>query len=168
MSRHLCPADDDRPDLARERMFFTLRSNGQRIDAIREQLAQWQSEGRIAADEMAYVLASLIYATSYASNTSSVFKGFHCGWGGKTGTALYRIRGRLALTPPVLFDNGQANQVLREDASRLPADWANWPAEGRRSCISIRPTTSIRTGATTTFSTRWPSGTSRRCARASA
>ena len=118
VARHLCPRDDDKPDPAAERMFFT-RANGERIDAIREQLAAWRATGAISRAELAYVLASLIYAVSYASNTSGVFKGYHNGWGGRTGTALYRIRGRLAVTPPVLHDNGQANLALQADAQQL-------------------------------------------------
>ena len=115
IAQHMCPADDEKPDIDRERMFFT-RENGERIDAIREQVASWEASGMLSAPERAYILASLIYAVSYASNTSGVFKGFHRGWGGQTGTALYRIRGRLTLAPPVLYDNGRENLAFREDA----------------------------------------------------
>lgn len=115
VATHLCPADDDRPDVDQERMFFT-RANGERIDAIGRQIAAWSRTGAIDAVERAYLMSALIYAVSYASNTSGLFKGFHRGWGGRTGTALYRIRGRLAVAPPVLFDNGLENLALREDA----------------------------------------------------
>lgn len=118
VAAHLCPADDDHPDIENERMFFT-RENGERIDAMREQIAQWETTGRLSSDERAYLLAALVYSVSYASNTSGVFKGFHNGWGGKTSTALYRIRGHLQLTPPVLLDNQQANAAMRADAQRL-------------------------------------------------
>jgi len=118
ISTHLCPRDDEAADPATERMFFT-RANGRRIDAIREQLARWHAEGRVSRGELAYVLASLIYAVSYASNTSGVFKGYHNGWGGRTGTALYRIRGRLTVAPPVLHDNGLANLAMQADAQQL-------------------------------------------------
>jgi len=118
VSEHLCPVDDDDPDPERERMFFT-RSNGRRIDAIRECLEKWKSDDLITDDEFSFVMSSLIYAVSYASNTSGVFKAFHHGWGGKTGTALYRIRGRLRLSPPVLHDNGASNLAVQEDAQTL-------------------------------------------------
>jgi adenine-specific DNA-methyltransferase len=118
IATHFCPQDDEHPDPLRERMFFT-RVNGQRIDAIREQVARWEATGQLDADERAYILASLMYAVSYASNTSGVFKGFHHGWGGKTGTALYRIRGRLKLSPPVLFDNGLHNLASCADGQEL-------------------------------------------------
>lgn len=121
VTTHLCPRNDERPDTRRERMFFT-RENGQRIDAIGEQIAAWHAAGQIGDDERAYLLAPFIYAVSYASNTSGVFKGFHRGWGGRTATALYRIRGTLRLQAPVLFDNQRANLALREDAQRLAGE----------------------------------------------
>jgi adenine-specific DNA-methyltransferase len=121
ISQHYCPQDDEHPDPARERMFFT-RQNGERIDAIREQLHRWHQEGRLSADALAYVLSSLLFATSHAANTSGIFKAFHHGWGGSTGAALHRIRARLRLVPPVLLDNGQPNLALQEDAQTLAKD----------------------------------------------
>ena len=118
VARHLCPRDDERPDPQNERLFFT-RANGERIDAIREQIARWDRSSRLSADERAFLLAALVYAVSYVSNTSGVFKGFHHGWGGKTGTALYRILSTLVLKPPVTFDNERENLPLREDAQGL-------------------------------------------------
>lgn len=118
---HLCPADDECYDVRRERMFFT-QANGRRIDAVAEQIDTWRHGGAIDAAERAYLMSAFIYAVSYASNTSGVFKGFHNGWGGKTGTALYRIRGTLTLSPPVLFDNGWSNVALRQDAGQLAGD----------------------------------------------
>ena len=129
VATHLCPADDDRPDVATERMFFT-QANGRRIDAIGEQIAAWTAAGAIDDVERAHLNAAFVYAVSYASNTSGVFKGFHRGWGGKTATALYRIRGRLALNAPVLFDNGLANLALREDAQQLAPRLADVCGEG--------------------------------------
>ncbi len=118
VAEHLCPKDDEHPDPEHERMFFT-RQNGERIDAMREQIAEWESAGKLSLDERAYLLSALVYSVSYVSNTSGVFKGFHYGWGGKTGTALYRIRSVIQLTPPVLYSNGQPNIATREDAHLL-------------------------------------------------
>ena len=120
VAAHLCPRNDEAPDVENERLFFT-RANGMRIDAVREQVAAWERAGLIDEGGRAYILSALAYAVSYVSNTSGVFKGFHRGWGGKTGTALYRILSRLELRPPVLFDNGLANLALREDAQTLAA-----------------------------------------------
>ena len=115
VASHLCPHDDERPDLARERLFFT-RQNGERIDAVREQIASWDAQAVLSDEERAFLLSALVYAVSYVSNTSGVFKGFHAGWGGQTGTALYRIRSLLTLRAPVTFDNQQANLAFRRDA----------------------------------------------------
>lgn len=129
IARHLCPADDARPDPASERMFFT-RANGRRVDAIGDRVDAWWKDGTIDDVERAYVLSALVYATSYASNTSGVFKGFHRGWGGSTSTALYRILAPLKIAPPVVFDNGFANMAVRSDAQVLAAGLA--ALSGRR------------------------------------
>ena len=121
VATHLCPAEDDHPDPEHERMFFT-QANGRRIDAMRERIAAWESAGRLPADERAYLLSAFVYAVSYISNTSGVFKGFHYGWGGKTRTALYRILSRITLNPPATSDNRQVNLALREDAQTLAGD----------------------------------------------
>lgn len=115
---HYCPADDEAYDDATERMFYT-QSNGRRIDAIREQIADWKESGKIDEYEEAALLAPLIYQASYCSNTSGVFKGFHRGWGGATKTAHYRILSNLNLSVPVFYNNNQDNQVHRVDASKL-------------------------------------------------
>lgn len=118
VSVHLCPDNDDDPDVENERMFFT-RANGSRIDAMREQIRQWEREGLLDPFERSYILAAMVYSVSYVSNTSGVFKGFHNGWGGQTGTALYRILSEIELCEPVLLDNARPNLAWREDAAAL-------------------------------------------------
>ncbi|MCD4727684.1 MAG: DNA adenine methylase [Pirellulales bacterium] len=118
IAEHLCPRDDENYDVSRDRMFY-MRKNGMRIDAVREQIAAWMDAGQLTDVEEACLLAPLVYQACYRSNTSGVFKGFHNGWGGQTGTALYRIAGDLRLDRPVFFDNGQDNSVFREDAQSL-------------------------------------------------
>ena len=118
ISENCCPWDDKNPDIKKERMFFTHK-NGMKIDAMREKIFEWEKQGRINLNEKTVLLASLIYSVSYVSNTSGVFKGFHNGWGGKTGTALYRILSDIKLIPPVLYDNGQKNNVYKLDAQIL-------------------------------------------------
>jgi adenine-specific DNA-methyltransferase len=118
VAAHLCPRSDAHPDPDTERLFFT-RANGRKIDALRETIQDWQEAGRLTEGERAVLLASLLYAVSYVSNTSGVFKGFHRGWGGATQTALYRILSEIALRPPVLHDNGRENGAHRQDAQAL-------------------------------------------------
>ena len=118
ISTHLCPADDDYPDTARDRMFY-LRRNGMRFDAIRERIAQWEAVGDLTPLQRAALLGPLLYQACWLSNTSGVFKGFHNGWGGRTGTALYRIQADLELTPAIFHGNARPNRATRLDATEL-------------------------------------------------
>lgn len=59
----------------------------------------------------------------FDSNTSGLFKAYHHGWGGRTGTALYRILSDLTLAPPILWDNGRGNRVTQMDAQALADGW---------------------------------------------
>ncbi len=118
ITRHLCPTDDEHYDTERERMFYT-HSNGMRIDAMRLQMEQWQTDGLLSGLEMSCLLAPMLYQACYTSNTSGVFKGFHNGWGGQTKTALYRILSQFQIKPAIFYDNEQANTVYRMDAEQL-------------------------------------------------
>ena len=118
VTKHLCPRSDTRFDVRRDRMFY-MRKNGRRIDAIREAILNWRESELISEIEEHCLLAPLLYQSCYNSNTSGVFKAFHNGWGGKTGTALYRIAGDLVLSPAVLYDNGLRNKVYCEDAQAV-------------------------------------------------
>lgn len=121
VTRHLCPDDDAQYDIRRDRMFY-MRKNGLRIDAIRHRIREWEEAGLLDQGQLAALLAPLIYQCCYNSNTSGVFKGFHNGWGGQTGTALYRICGDLALRPATFHDNGRRSEVVRCDATALVRD----------------------------------------------
>ena len=118
VTEHLCPRDDEHYDIQRDRMFY-MRKNGMKIDAVRHQIAAWKDAGKITDLEEACLLAPLVYQACYRSNTSGVFKGFHNGWGGQTGTALYRIATDLKLDVPVFWDNQQENTASCEDAQAL-------------------------------------------------
>lgn len=118
VTKHLCPVDDENYDPERDRMFY-MRKNGERIDAIRVQIANWERAGTLTPTQKHCLLAPLLYQACYTSNTSGVFKGFHRGWGGQTRTALYRIASDLKLQAPVFHDNGRENEVYREDATAL-------------------------------------------------
>jgi adenine-specific DNA-methyltransferase len=118
VTKHLCPDDDEHFDIKRDRMFY-MRKNGMRIDAIRSQIECWDRDGLLDPHQRAALLAPLLYQSCYNSNTSGVFKGFHNGWGGQTGTALYRIKGDLLLRPAVFYDNGRKSVVFKSDAQNL-------------------------------------------------
>lgn len=123
VTRHLCPSHDVCFDPDVDRMFFT-RFNGQRLDAMREQIEDWDRLGLISPYEKACLLAPLLFQASYTSNTSGVFKAFHHGWGGKTGTALSRILSTLELRPVLFHDNQRANQVYQQDSQKLAQELA--------------------------------------------
>ncbi|MEO7716688.1 MAG: DNA adenine methylase [Capsulimonas sp.] len=123
ISDNYCPVDDEHPDPDRERCFFT-HENGARLDAIRETIAQWKDQGLLTPEMHAYLVAPLLYAASYASNTSGIFKAYHRGWGGKTGDALYRILSDLRVPTPVLYDSPHSHRVTCMDAGRLAANWS--------------------------------------------
>lgn len=119
VTRTLCPADDDRADPLRERMFYR-RVTGQRFDAIRQQISDWQDEGLCNELEATCFLAPLLYQACWLANTSGVFKGFHAGWGGKNGTALHRILADLRLLPLQFCRSNRKHQVKTIDAFELP------------------------------------------------
>lgn len=121
VATYYCPADDESPNPDRERMFYT-QQNGRRIDAIREKIKEWREDGTINENEMRVLLSPLIFQGAYCSNTSGVFKAYHRGWGGSTSTALYRIRSRLTIEPPLFHDNHKENEAHKEDANKLVAD----------------------------------------------
>ncbi|MDO4223024.1 MAG: DNA adenine methylase [Acinetobacter sp.] len=123
VTHNLCPRDDDHYDLAYDRLFFK-RKNGMKIDAIRQQIETWQWQGVINDVEMSALLAPLLYAASFVSNTSGVFKSFHQGWGGKTKTALERIDSPIWLEPSLFCATGESKnkgvaEVWCEDAQKL-------------------------------------------------
>lgn len=137
VATHLCPQSDQQPHPESERMFFT-QANGRRIDAVGEQIAAWTGAGLLSEAERAYLLSALLYAVSYVSNTSGVFKGFHRGWGGKTSTALYRILSPLTLHPPPLFDNRQTNLAFQLDAGELAGQLSEL-ARGQELIVYLDP-----------------------------
>jgi len=118
ITQHLCPKDDENPNHESERQFF-MRKNGLKIDAMRERVEEWKNEGKLTPEEFSYLIAAFMYSVSYVSNTSGVFKGFHRGWGGSNGTALYRIGSDFELKKPITYDNQQNNVVTRRDAGEI-------------------------------------------------
>lgn len=122
LARHYCPADDSAPRPHEERCFFT-RANGARLGAMRDAIHEWDLGGALSPSLKAYLVAPLLYAASYVSNTSGVFKAYHHGWGGATGTALHRILSDVRLVEPVLWDNGRENAGVCMNALDLAKNW---------------------------------------------
>jgi adenine-specific DNA-methyltransferase len=118
VTQTFCPKNDEHYDPIHDRLFFK-RQNGMRLDAMRGQIADWQCAGLIGSIEMSALLAPLLYAASFVSNTSGVFKSFHQGWGGRTGTALDRIESLLWLTPSVFHASPIQGEMWCVDAAYL-------------------------------------------------
>jgi adenine-specific DNA-methyltransferase len=59
ISENYCPWDDKKPDIKKERMFFT-HINGMKIDAMREKILEWEKAGKISLSEKSILLASLL------------------------------------------------------------------------------------------------------------
>lgn len=94
------------------RLYFT-DDNGRRIDVIRQQLARWQSEGRLTEDEYYLLLAALIEAADAVANISGVYcaflKSFHP-------NAVHRLK----LKPPrVITSRAGRHGALLGDANEL-------------------------------------------------
>jgi len=94
------------------RLYFT-DDNGRRIDVIRQQLACWQSEGRLTEDEYYLLLAALIEAADAVANISGVYcaflKSFHP-----------NARHGLKLKPPrVITGRSGGHGALLGDANEL-------------------------------------------------
>ena len=117
ISTYYCPKEDSNPDLFNERMFYT-NYNGKKIDAIKSKIDEWKANKFIDENEEYLLLALLLYESSTRSNTSGVFKGFHCGFGGTNADALSRILKPVELNYPILI-NGEKAEIYKEDALKL-------------------------------------------------
>ncbi len=123
ISRFYSPADTDRADYRRERLFYT-RENGLFIDRVRQRIEELipgnpgpeNGRLRLAKDLMT---APLLYEAATRVNTSGVFKAFHKGFGGHGRDALGRILSPIQLQLPVLVDGAGGSEVKRCDALTL-------------------------------------------------
>lgn len=64
---------------AHGRMYFTPE-NANRIDPIREQIAEWENNGSLTAVGVQYLLACLIQAADRVANTTGVYASFVKSW----------------------------------------------------------------------------------------
>jgi adenine-specific DNA-methyltransferase len=90
------------------RTYFT-DINAAKIDAIREQIAEWSANGAISKAEEAYLLTALVFAADKVANTAGTYYA-HL-------KALSRKAVKtLVLVPPPLADNRKKNVCLLADA----------------------------------------------------
>lgn len=90
------------------RMYFT-DANAAKIDAIREEIAEWTINGSIDQAEEAYLLTALVFAADKVANTAGTYYA-HL-------KALSRKAVKtIELVPPPLADNRKKNVCLLADA----------------------------------------------------
>lgn len=93
------------------RLYFT-DANAAKLDAIREEIAEWSSDGAIDAAEEAYLLTALVFAADKVANTAGTYYA-HL-------KALSRKAVKtLELVPPPLADNRKKNICLLADAREV-------------------------------------------------
>jgi len=104
--------------LKQPRMFFS-DDNGQRIDAIREQIENWKNEGIINDDEYFILLACLIETCPFYANITGVFAAFQKKWD-------VRATKKLTLRPIQIIVNDKQNFSYNQNsvdlASKIEAD----------------------------------------------
>ena len=110
------PRDESRIE-ARDRVFYT-KENARRLDNYRRMIAS------APGDVQELLLGPLLGRASVHANTAGVFKGFYKNrrtgigqFGGSGLDALLRIRGTIALEPPVLSDYECEVEVIQDDAN---------------------------------------------------
>lgn len=93
------------------RMFFT-EENAARIDAIRQQISEWKRLRHTTSLEHNYLLASLIEAVPFISNTTGTYGAYLKQWD-------KRAHKKLTLIHPILTDNRCDNSAFNMDAIDL-------------------------------------------------
>ncbi|WP_432412244.1 DNA adenine methylase [Rasiella sp. SM2506] len=93
------------------RMYFSLE-NGQKIDAIRQQIETWKKADEISEDLYFFLLTSLLESADKVANTASVY-----------GAYLKKIKKSAAkelIVKPAFFSETEtSHQVFQEDANEL-------------------------------------------------
>ena len=90
-------------------------SNGQKIDAIRQQIQQWRDAGNITENEFYLLLLPLLEATSKVANISGTYGAYLKQWDSRA----YKD---LSIVPAEIIQSDFSHQVFRQDANRLIED----------------------------------------------
>ena len=90
-------------------------SNGQKIDAIRQQIEQWRDAGEITENEFYLLLLPLLEATSKIANISGTYGAYLKHWDPRT----YKD---LTMVPAEIIRSDVPHQVFRGDANQLIED----------------------------------------------
>ena len=86
--------------------------NGQKIDAIRQQIQQWHDAGEITENEFYLLLLSLLEGTSKIANISGTYGAYLKRWDPRT-------HKDVSMVPVETIRSDLPHQVFRQDANRL-------------------------------------------------
>ena len=90
-------------------------SNGQKIDAIRQQIQGWRDSGEITENEFYLLLLPLLEATSKVANISGTYGAYLKQWDPRT----YKD---LPMVPAEIIRSNLPHQAFRQDANQLIED----------------------------------------------
>ena len=105
-----CPSGNN--EYARQ---YLSDSNGQKIDAIRQQIQQWRDADEIMENEFYLLLLPLLEATSGVANISGTYGAYLKHWDPRT----YKD---LPMVPAEIIRSDVPHQVSRRDANQLIED----------------------------------------------
>lgn len=94
---------DGTRELEQPRMYFS-DENGLRIDAIRQQIEEWNQKGLLLESEYYILLTCLIETVSFYANVAGVYAAFHKKWDP-------RAVKRLEMRTIKIYDNKKINKV---------------------------------------------------------
>ena len=86
--------------------------NGQKVDAVRQQIEAWRQDGTISEDEYYTLLLSLLEAVSKVTNISGTYGAYLKSWDART----YKDLTLEAFSP---ISSDKVHTVYQEDANRL-------------------------------------------------
>jgi adenine-specific DNA-methyltransferase len=95
------------------RLFFT-DANAAKLDAVREEIAEWSADGTINEAEEAYLLTALVFAADKVANTAGTYYAY-------LKTLSRKAVKTLKLVPPLLADNRKRNLCFLADAREVVA-----------------------------------------------
>ena len=90
-------------------------SNGQKIDAIRQQIQQWRDAGEVTENEFYLLLLPLLEATSKVANISGTYGAYLKHWDPRT-------HKDLSMVPIETIRSNVPHQVFRQDTNELIED----------------------------------------------
>ena len=96
----------------KERRKYFSNENGQRIDAIREQIEEWKNLDVISESEYYYLITALLEAINLVSNVAGTYSAYLKTWD-------QRAVKPLILTPPIIIPSNKRNKAFKRDANEL-------------------------------------------------